>query len=49
MHKNILLVGFGNLGKRHFQGILKLNYLINLYIVDPNLTFDEKKKYKKKI
>ena len=48
MHKNILLVGFGNLGKRHFQGILKLNYLINLYIIDPNLTFDEKKNIKKK-
>ena len=43
MKKNILLIGFGNIGKRHFEGIVKLNYKINIYIIDPLIGNIDKK------
>src|SRR3954447_10688704 len=32
----ILVVGFGNIGFRHFEGLLKTNLPLNIYIVDPD-------------
>ena len=34
--KNILIVGVGNIGSRHFQSILKSKYSFRLHIVDKN-------------
>ena len=34
---NVLIVGSGNVGSRHIQGILKSKYKINIYIVENNL------------
>lgn len=33
---NVLLIGSGNVGSRHLQGILKSNYNINIHIVEVN-------------
>ena len=37
MAYNVLIVGSGNVGSRHIQGILKSKYKINIYIVENNL------------
>ena len=42
-NKKILLIGFGNIGVRYYEGILKSNKNFQLYIFDKN-----KKKYLKK-
>ena len=33
---NIFVIGLGNIGRRHMESILTLNYRINLYLVDSN-------------
>ena len=33
---NIVIVGAGQLGSRHLQGLSKVDFEINLYVVDPN-------------
>jgi predicted dehydrogenase len=35
MKRNILIVGAGQLGSRHIQGVLKVKTSINLFVVDP--------------
>ena len=40
MKKKILIIGFGNIGFRHAQSLLKNNYLI--YIVDPSSKYFRK-------
>ena len=49
MKKKILIIGFGNIGFRHAQSLLKKNYLI--YVVDPKIDYFNKipKSKKKKI
>ena len=37
MAYNVLIVGSGNVGSRHIQGILKSKYKINIYIVENTL------------
>jgi hypothetical protein len=39
--KNILLVGAGNLGSRHLQGIAKLRQPVNVMVVEPNSNAQE--------
>lgn len=34
--KIVLLVGVGQLGSRHLQGLLKSNYNLQIYVLDPN-------------
>jgi len=37
MKKQILLIGAGQLGSRHLQGVLRYNHvLLNIYVVDPS-------------
>ena len=48
MKKNVLIAGFGSIGKRHFEGLLKSNFDINLYIVEPFLTKRDFSKLTKK-
>ena len=33
-NNNILLIGLGNIGKRHLEGVLKINKRLNIYIFD---------------
>tara|TARA_B100000575_G_C23139214_1_gene662511 strand:+ start:579 stop:1538 length:960 start_codon:yes stop_codon:yes gene_type:complete len=47
MKKNILLIGFGNIGKRHFEGIIKSNFKMNIYIIDPLISDIDKNIIKK--
>lgn len=35
--KIILLVGAGQLGSRHLQGLVKCHYMLSIYVVDPSL------------
>ena len=37
LKKKILLVGCGNIGSRHLQGLVKLPYKIEIEIVEPNI------------
>lgn len=37
MNKKIILVGCGNIGSRHLQGIVKLNKKLSIEIVEPNI------------
>ena len=48
MKKNVLIAGFGSIGKRHFEGLLKSNFDINLYIIEPFLTKRDFSKLTKK-
>ena len=34
--RNILLVGSGNLGSRYLQGLLLMDYKLNILIVEPS-------------
>lgn len=34
--KNILLIGAGQLGSRHLQGIAKIDFKANICVVDPS-------------
>ena len=43
MINNILIVGFGNIGKRHFESIYSNLKKINLYIIDPHISSFPKK------
>tara|TARA_B100000989_G_scaffold289757_1_gene262038 strand:+ start:749 stop:1711 length:963 start_codon:yes stop_codon:yes gene_type:complete len=49
--KTISIIGFGNIGKRHFESINKINYSLNIYLIDPiiekNYLYVEKIKNKK--
>lgn len=36
MNNNVLIIGAGELGSRHLQGILKVNRQLNVYCVDPS-------------
>ena len=36
MTKKIILVGCGNIGSRHLQGLVKLPYPLDIVIIDPN-------------
>ena len=47
MEKNVLIAGFGSIGKRHFEGLIKSNFDINLYIIEPFLTKKDFSKLKK--
>ena len=51
MSSTILLFGCGNIGSRHFQSIIDLNYISNFYIIEKDLNRENeiKKKFKKKI
>lgn len=33
---NVIIIGGGNIGYRHFQGLLKTNLSLSIYVVDPN-------------
>lgn len=35
--KNILLIGAGNIGSRHLQGLAKVDFPLNIEVLDPNL------------
>ena len=35
---NIVIIGSGNIGSRHLQGIAKINIPINLYVVDKKIS-----------
>jgi predicted dehydrogenase len=35
--KIVMLVGAGQLGSRHLQGLVKCNYMLSIYVVDPSL------------
>jgi pyrroline-5-carboxylate reductase len=37
MKNNILLVGAGQLGSRYLQGLIKIAFPLNIYVVDPNI------------
>ena len=47
---NILIVGLGNIGKRYLDGILKVNDVHEIHILekDKNLILDISKRYKKR-
>jgi len=34
--KNIVLIGAGNIGSRHLQGIKKVNRKLNIFVIDPS-------------
>lgn len=36
MKNNILIIGFGNIGERHFQSFYNLNKKFNIYIIEKN-------------
>ncbi len=36
MKNNIILIGAGQLGSRHLQGLLKMNTPVRIFVVDPN-------------
>ena len=40
MIKAISIIGFGNIGKRHFESISKINYSLNIYLIDPLIEKD---------
>tara|TARA_B100000886_G_scaffold337440_1_gene298152 strand:- start:986 stop:1954 length:969 start_codon:yes stop_codon:yes gene_type:complete len=42
--KTILLVGFGNIGKRYLEGILELRYNLKIYLIDININALDKAK-----
>jgi hypothetical protein len=37
MKNNILLVGAGQLGSRYLQGLVKISFPLNIYVIDPNI------------
>ena len=36
--KIIVIVGCGNLGKRHFQSLLEANYSLEIHLIKPSKT-----------
>tara|TARA_A100001015_G_scaffold291877_1_gene366572 strand:- start:2513 stop:3463 length:951 start_codon:yes stop_codon:yes gene_type:complete len=48
MINNFLIIGFGNIGKRHFESIYNNFNKINIYIIDPYISSFKKKKINKK-
>ena len=49
MNYNILLVGYGNIGKRYLEGILKSKLNISVLIIDNNIDERFEDKFKNKI
>ena len=41
---NIVLVGVGNIGSRHLQSIIKVNFPINVFAIDNNTNSLERAK-----
>ena len=33
---NIILIGAGELGSRHLQGLVKVNHMLNIWVIDPS-------------
>lgn len=42
MNENIVIIGAGNIGTRHLQGVLKYEEKLNIYAVEPNETARKK-------
>ena len=40
--KNILIVGVGNIGKRHLEALLNSKHSLNIHLVDPVLSINNK-------
>ena len=38
MHYNIVIIGLGNIGLRHLEAILKLEYNISVFLIDTSIT-----------
>ena len=37
MKNNILIIGFGNIGQRHFQSFYNLNKKFNIFIIEKKI------------
>lgn len=35
----VAIIGFGNIGKRHLEGLLKSKHSLDIFLVDPNMDF----------